>query len=136
METTLIIDSRSRSSGDSASNFVLNLVPAIHNVGVVKLSFASLPVGVGSDQLYWCCTIPELGISARGANAGASSCTFTIPVLSGEGYRTLFNSNTSYEPIANGGGATLTQLSVRLHYPDGSAVDTGAEDVLLMLSME
>jgi hypothetical protein len=136
MSRTLLIDSRSRSSGDSANNFTLNLVPALHNVGVVKLSFASLPVGVGSDQLYWCCTIPELGIAARGADAGASSCTFTIPVLSGEGYRTLFNSMTSYEPIANGNNATLTQLSVRLHYPDGSPVDVGEEEILLILSME
>ena len=136
MSRTVIIDSRSRTSGADASNFTLNMVPAIPNVGRVKLSFASLPVSVGSDQLYWCCTIPELGIAARGVNAGATSCTFAIPVLSGGGYRTLFNSMSSYEPLAHGNGATLTQLSVRLHYPDGTAVNTDGEEILLILSME
>jgi len=136
MSRTIIIDSRSRIAGIDASNFTINMSPAMHNVGRVKLSFASLPVGVGSDQLYWCVTIPELGIAARGANAGVCSCTFIVPVLSGEGYRTLFNSMTSYEPIADANGATLTQLNVRLHYPDGSAVDVGTEEILIILSIE
>ena len=136
MSRTIIIDSRQRTSGADASNFVLNMVPAIPNVNRVTLSFASLPVSTGSDQLYWCITIPELGINARGVYAGISSCTFAVPTLSGEGYRTLFNSTTGYTPIANGNGSSLTQLSVRLHYPDGTAVDMDSEEILLILSAD
>lgn len=136
MSRTFIVDSRNRVAGDSTNNFVLNLTPALRDVKGVKLAYASIPVVELSNQLYWCISITELGLHTRGSNGDASKCTFSVPITSGGGYRSFFNSMSSYEPVANGNGETLTQMSVRLHYPDGTAVDTNNEDIVLFLQLE
>ena len=136
MSRTLIIDSRNRVNGEAPNNFILNMNPPLYNVRSVKLAYASIPVVDGADQLYWCVSIPELGLHTRGSNGDASKCTFSIPVTSGGGYRSFFNSMSSYEPIANGNGDTLTRMHIRLHYPDGSPVLTNDEDILIILQLE
>lgn len=136
MSRTFIIDSRNRVDGEPTNRFTLNLSPVLHDVQGVKLAYASIPVVEGADQLYWCISIPELGLHTRGSNGDASKCTFSIPVTSGGGYRSFFNSMSSYEPIAHGNNETLTQMHVRLHYPDGSLVSTNNEDILIILQLE
>ena|GEM_PF-5800834 len=44
MSRTLIIDSRNRASGESPSNFILNMTPPLYNVRNVNLAYASIPV--------------------------------------------------------------------------------------------
>ena len=136
MSRTFIIDSRNRVNGVPTNHFTLNLSPVLSDVRGVKLAYASIPVIEGSDQLYWCISIPELGLHARGSNGDSSKCTFSIPITSGGGYRSFFNSMSSYEPIAHGNGGTLTQINVRLHYPDGSLVSTNGEEILIILQLE
>jgi hypothetical protein len=132
---TFVIDSSDRQSGE-ANNFTLYLTPVLLDVRKVMLAFASIPMLAGSDNLYWCVSIPQLGLHARASNKTGSFCTFVVPVMSNVGKRTIFNSMSSYEAYADANGADINELSVRIHYPDGTLVDMGAEEIALILKIE
>ena len=136
MSRTFIIDSRNRESDAPTNDFVLNLNPPLEDIGAVKLLYCSIPVVEGADQLYWCVSIRELGLNARGSNRDTSKCTFVIPVMSGGGYRSFFNSGSSFVPKSNGADRDISQMHIALHYPDGSPVSTNDEDFIIVLELD
>ena len=132
--STIIIDSKKRTSGNSLTHFTLQLTPSIENVSKCRLVWADIPIPTGASESYYVITIPQLGAPVRGANSLLSG-TFVIPITSAGGYRTYFGENSAYHQIAGGNGVSLSNLDVHLSWGSNGAPALIGGDFTLIIQL-
>jgi hypothetical protein len=126
----LIINNSKRISG-TATNFVVKLSPSI-TINTAKLLYANIANAANNTQPFYLITIEGLQPNIRGADTSDVSASFVVPVLQAAETRNIFVENSIYTSQACGCGQTLSQLSIRIHHPDGSIALTTQNIVLLL----
>jgi hypothetical protein len=129
----LILNNSKRVSG-TPTNFTLKLSPAV-TINRATLLYANIANAALNTQPFYLISIEGLMPNVRGADTGDVSASFVVPVLHAAEVRNVFVENSICSSQACGCGRTLSQLSIRIHHPDGTEALT-TQNIVLLLDIE